>query len=70
MSPSPANLSTHLQSRGVHSLGRHAFKFLTDEKKLAFVMGMHRGLAKGGGYSPVSMLSDDIVRNIFALYAW
>ena len=57
--------SAHWDARGVESLGRDAFLFLTMEKKLAFAMGLQGRCA---ARSWVSVLSEDLVRKIFSVY--
>jgi hypothetical protein len=56
---------------GLPSMGRAAGTYLTDEKKLAFAMGLHPRLGRTPrGVSGVARLSEDVVRKIFAVYVW
>lgn len=56
------------EAAGVKSLGIHAFQRLTDEKKIAFLMGMHKRLARRHDTSSTFSLSSDIAALIFKVY--
>ena len=54
---------------GLPSVGRAAGTYLTAEKKLAFVMGLHPRLGRSWrGLGGIAGLSEDVVRKIFAVY--